>query len=96
MKTNAIFHKSVNEILRGEIGARLDHILTREIKTASDAHFCDVLLHEAAALVGVLEDIGTSSVEHVESLRYRIRKCELKIRAAPEYTNYLSAARPNA
>jgi len=36
MKTNAIFHKSVNEILRGEIGA------------------------------------------------------------APEYTNYLSAARPNA
>lgn len=87
MKTNAIFHKSVNEILRGEIGARLDHILTREIKTARDAYFCDVLLHEAAALVVVLEDIGTSSVEHVESLRYRIRKCELKIGAAPRFLN---------
>jgi hypothetical protein len=96
MKTTAIFQKSVNEILRSEIGARLDHIRNHEINTARDAHFCDLLLHEAAALVGVLEELRTSSTEYIESVRYRISNCAAKIRSAPEYTNYLSATRPNA
>ena len=87
MKTTPNFHVLVNEVLRGEIGARLDHIRSNEITTARDAHFCDLLLHEAAALVGVLEGLRTSSVEHVDALRYQIRKCELKIGAAPRFLN---------
>jgi hypothetical protein len=74
--------------IESQIAARVNYTLQNSIRTANDAHFHDLLLHESAALVNALADAGAVPLDRIDVIRAQLLECKRLIDSAPRYTSY--------